>query len=142
MSPAMLPVLVLLLGLAQEPEPRLFLWTIIESLVEGRSTILVTVTPTPFGLVSGVDIKSIAVVPVPTRDDPKPRTVQPAKSEPTPRWGLQAAFPMPTRRFHLKVTFSDGSVHDVDVYRQEPPSDPKILRVEPEQLISLRRSWG
>ena len=137
----MLSALLLLLGLVQPPEPRLFLWTII-GLGEPGPNILVIVTPTPFGLVSGVELKAIALQPLPTRDDPKPRTVQPTTSEPTPRWGLQASFPMPRRRFHLKVTFSDGSVHDVDVYRQEPPSDPKIYRVGPEQLISLRRSWG
>jgi hypothetical protein len=71
---AMLPALLLLLGLAQPAEPRLFLWTII-GLGEPGSTILVTVTPTPFGLVSGVDIKAIALQSLPTRDDPKPRTI-------------------------------------------------------------------
>jgi len=137
----MLPVLALLLGLAQEPEPRLFLWAI-EGLGEPRTTISVTVTPTPFGLASGVEIKAIALVPISTGDDPTPRAVQPTTTEPAPRWGVQASFPMPRRRFHLKVTLSDGSVHDVDVYGKVPPREPKIYRVGPEQLIAPRGIWS
>ena len=137
----MLPVLLLLLGLAQQSEPRLFLWMII-GLGEPGPTIVVTVTPTPFGLVSGVEIKAIALVPVPTRDDRKPRTIQPTNTEPAPRWGLQASFPKPGRRFHLKVTFSDGSVHDVDIYRSPPPDEPKEFRVRPLQLIAPRGIWA
>ena len=70
----MLPALLLLLGLVQQPEPRLFLWTII-GLGESGPSIVVTVTPTAFGLVSGVEIKAIALQPLPTRDDPKPRAI-------------------------------------------------------------------
>ena len=79
----MLPGLLLLLGLAQQPEPRLFLWTII-GFGEPGPNIVVTVTPTPFGLVSGVEVKAIALQPLPTRDDSKPRTIQPRKTEPAP----------------------------------------------------------
>ena len=74
--PAMLPALLLLLGLVQPPEPRLFLWTII-GLGEPGPNIVVTVTPTPFGLVSGVEVKAIALQPLPTRDDPKPPAIRP-----------------------------------------------------------------
>jgi hypothetical protein len=137
----MLPALLLLLGLVQQPEPRLFLWSII-GLGEPGPTIVVTVTPTPFGLVSGLEIKAIALVPLPTRDDPKPRTIQPTKAEPAARWGLQASFPKPGRRFHLKVTLSDQSVHDVDIYRTPPPDERKEFRVGPLQLIAPRGSWG
>ena len=139
--PAMLPALLLLLGLAQPPEPRLFLWTII-GLGEPGPNILVTVTPTPFGLVSGVEVKAIALQPLPTRDDPKPRRIQPAKTEPAARWGLQASFPKPGRRFHLTVTFKDGSAHDVDIYAPPPPDEPKEFQSRPLQLISYRANWG
>ena len=90
---------------------------------------------------SDLEIKAIALVPAPTRDDPKPRTIQPTTTEGTSRWGLQAYFPMPRRPFHLEVTLSDGSVHDVDVYRKVPPSEPKFYRVGPERLIAPRGVW-
>ena len=90
----MFPALLLLLGLAQQSEPRLFLWTIV-GLGEPGPSIVVTITPTPVGLVSGVEIKAIALQPLPTRDDPKPRTIQPTNTEPAARWGLQALFPKP-----------------------------------------------
>ena len=137
----MLPALLLLLGLVQPPEPRLFLWTII-GLGEPGPNILVIVTPTPFGLVSGVEVKAIALQPLPTRDDPKPRRIQPIKTGPAPRWGLQASFPKPGRRFHLTVTFSDGSVHDVDIYAPLPPDEPKEFQSRPPLLISHRANWG
>jgi hypothetical protein len=137
----MLPALLLLLGLAQPPEPRLFLWTII-GLGEPGPSIVVTVTPTPFGLVSGVEIKAIALQPLPTRDDPKPRAIQPTTTEPASRWGLQASFRKPGRRFHLTVTFSDGSVHDVDIYATPPPDEPKIFESGPLRLISFTGAWG
>jgi hypothetical protein len=137
----MLPALLLLIGLVQPPEPRLFLWTII-GLGEPGPNIVVTVTPTPFGLVSGVEVKAIELQPSPTRDDPRPRTIQPTTTEPAPRWGLQASFPKPGRRFNLTVTFSDGSVHDVDVYAPPPPDDRKEFRSGPLQLISHRANWG
>ena len=139
--PAMLPALLLLLGLAQQPEPRLFLWTIV-GLGEPGPSIVVTVTPTPFGLVSGVDVKAIALQPLPTRDEPKPAAIQPTKTESAPRRGLQASFPRPGRRFHLTVTFSDGSVHDVDIYRSSTSDERREFRTGPSQLIAPRGSWG
>jgi hypothetical protein len=137
----MLPALLLLLGLGQQSEPRLFLWTII-GLGEPGPTIQVTVTPTPFGLVSGVEVKAIALQPLPTRDDPKPRAIQATKTEPASRWGLQASFPKPGRRFHLTVTFADGSVHDIDIYAMPPPDKPEIHQVGPLRLISFIGTWG
>jgi hypothetical protein len=112
-------------ALLNRRRPRLFFWTII-GLGEPGPNIVVTVTPTPFGLVSGAEIKAIAVQPLPTLDDPKPRTLQPTATEPAPRWGLQATFSKPGRRFRLTVTLADGSVHDVDIYATPPPDEPKI----------------
>jgi hypothetical protein len=137
----MLPALLLLLSLAQQSEPRLFLWTI-EGLGEPHSTILVTITPTPFGLVSGVEVKAITIDLVPTRADPKPRAIRPLKTEPAPRSGLQSTFTKPTRRFHLNVTLADGSVHDLDVYRTAPPDERKEFGGGRLQLISFHGSWG
>jgi hypothetical protein len=137
----MLPALLLVLGLGQPPEPRLFLWTII-GLAEPGPNIVVTVTPTPFGLVSGFEVKAITIDLVPTRADPKPRAIRPLKTEPAPRWGLQAIFTKPPRRFHLKLTLADGSVQDLDIYAPPPPDEPKEFQSRPLQLISHRANWG
>ena len=46
----------------------------------------------------------------------------------------------PGRRFHLTVTFSDGSVHDVDIYAPAAPDEPKEFGGGRLQLISFRGS--
>jgi hypothetical protein len=132
---------LLVLSLAQDSGPAPFHW-MIEGLGEPQPTISVTVTPTPFGLVSGVEIKAIALDPLPTHEDPNPRLIQPTSSEATSKWGLRATFAKPGRRFHLRVTLSDGSIHKIDIYRKAPPEEPKIYQIGPLQLIGPRGTWA
>lgn len=85
----MLATFLLLVSLAQDSAPAPFTWWI-QGLEDPRRLTLVTVTPTPLELVSGLNVKTISLKPAPTRDDPKPRSIQPVKTEPTLKWGLQA----------------------------------------------------
>ena len=76
----MLTAFLLLAALAQDAPPAPFLWSI-EGLWDPQPTLLVTITPTPLGRVSGLDIQSIAIEPVPTPDDPiRRRCTQPKPS--------------------------------------------------------------
>jgi hypothetical protein len=146
----MLPAICLLLvGLAhQRPEPLLFTWTI-EGLGEPRrATILVTVTPTPFGLTQGlVNVKTITLTPVATREHPRPRAIHPLKTEPALRSGLRASFTRHERRFRLTFTFSDGSTHTVDPWAPPPPDpqQPEIKIYQVPRMIAppgMTARWG
>ena len=139
----MLASFLLLVSLGQPAAaPDLFLW-IIDGLADAKSqALIVTVTPTPFGLVRGVDLKTISLDPLPTRDDPTPRSIQPLKTEPAPKWALRAWFTPPKRRFHLIVTLSNGSTHKIDIYRKVPRADvPGIYKARPLHLIAPRGTW-
>lgn len=139
----MLAAFLLLVSLGQDSTPPLFMWGI-EGMGDPKSQKLVTVTPTPFGFASGLDVKSVILDPLPTREDPKPQSVLPLKTEITPKRALRAWFTPPGRRFHLRVTLSDGSVHKVDIYRPTPGSEeakPKIYSVPSLQLIAPRGRW-
>jgi hypothetical protein len=146
----MLPITLLLVSLAQQrPDPLLFTWGI-EGLGEPRSaTILITVTPTPFGLTQGfVDVKTITLTPVATREDPRPRAIHPLKTEPAPRSGLRASFTRPDRRFRLTFTFLNGSTHTVDPWAPRPADlqspEHQIYQGAPEMVAppGLTARWG
>jgi hypothetical protein len=113
-----------------------------------KSLTLVTVSLTPFGWGSGIEVNTISLDPLPTRDDPKPRAIRPLKTEPAPEIGmtgrgLRAWFTPPGRRFHLIVTLSNGSTHKIDIYRKVPRSDePKIYKVTPLRLLAPRGMWA
>jgi hypothetical protein len=134
---------LLLVSLGQDSTPPLFTWGI-EGMGEPKSEKLVTVTPTPSGFAMGRDVKSVTLDPLPTREDPKPHSISPLKTETTPKRALRAWFAPPGRRFYLRVTLSDGSVHKVDIYRPAPRSqdpEPKIYKATPFYLIAPRGMW-
>ena len=140
-SDEMLASFLLLVSLCQDAAPPTpFLWMIV-GMGDPKSLTLVTISLTPFGLGNGIEVETISLDPLPTRDDPKPRAIRPLKTEPAPAperslrgRGLRAWFTPPGRRFHLIVTLSDGSTHKIDIYRKAPRSDePKIYRVTPLQ---------
>jgi len=141
----MLASFLLLVSLSQAgATPTPFLWNI-ESMGDPKSLTVVTISLTPYGLGNGIEVETISLDPLPTRDDPKPRAIPPLKTEPAPAlmsgWrerGLRAWFTPPGRRFHLIVTLSDGSTHKIDIYRTVPPSEPKI---RPLQLIAPIPMW-
>src|SRR6478609_483830 len=109
---------------------------------EPHSMVSVTVTPTRFGLVSGVEINAIELDPLPTAADPKPGFIQPTSTRATSTWGLRATFTKPGRRFHLRVTLSYGSIHKIDIYRKPPPEEPKIRKLRPLPPIGARGTWA
>ncbi len=135
-------VLVLLtLGQAEAPPP--FLWRI-EGLGYSKSvTLVVTISPTPFGLANGLAVKSVSLAPLPTREDPKPGAIWPLSTEPAATEGLRARFAPPGRRFHVVVTLSDGSTHTIDIYQKTPPTPaPEPEReVKPLRLIAPQVIW-
>lgn len=137
----MLATFLLLVSLAQDSAPAPFTWWI-QGLEDPRRLTLVTVTPTPLELVSGLNVKTISLKPAPTRDDPKPRSIQPVKTEPTLKWGLQAWFRPVGRRFQLTVTFSDGSTHKIDPWAPPPSGPPKIYRRYPHPGIAPQTKWA
>ena len=137
----MLTAFLLLAALAQDAPPAPFLWSI-EGLWDPQPTLLVTITPTPLGRVSGLDIQSIAIEPVPTPDDPHPASVHPTKTERTTWSGLQSSFTKPGRRFTLNVTLSDGSTHKIDPWAARHAEPIKAYPAGPLQLIAPRGSWG
>jgi hypothetical protein len=139
----MLARFLLLASLSQNSAPLPFTW-MIEGMGDPTSQKVVTVTPTQFGFATGLDVKSIRLDPLPTREDPQPHSISPLKQEVTPKWALRAWFAPPGRRFHLRVTLSDGSVHKVDIYRPAPHSqepEPKSYKVTPFHLIAPRGMW-
>ncbi len=125
----MLTTLLLLLSLAQDSAPIPFLWTI--QGLDGSGTIVVTVTPTLFGLESGLDVKTIALDPLPTPNDSNPGLIHPREGEPTAEFGLRARFTPPRRGFHLRVTLSDGSIYKINIYRKAPQNEPTFYQVQP-----------
>lgn len=100
---------------------RLFLWTI-QGLENPKSLFIVTVTPTTLGLAGGLDVTEIAIKPAPTLKDPDPNLIRPVKTEPMSRSGLRASFKPGGRRFHLFVTFRDGTARTIDPWGPMPPS--------------------
>jgi hypothetical protein len=146
-SDEMLASFLLLVSLSQDAAtPTPFLWGI-EGMGDHKSLTVVTISLTPFGLGNGIEVETISLDPLPTRDDPKPRAIPPLKTEPAPALksgvrerGLRAWFTPPGRRFHLIVTLSDGSTHTIDIYRTAPPSE---LKIRPLQLIAPihRGTW-
>ncbi len=132
-SDGMLASFLLLVSLSQDgATPRPFLWNI-EGMDDPKTLTVVTISLTPYGLGNGIEVETISLDPLPTRDDPKPRAIRPLKTEPAPAlmsgWrerGLRAWFAPPGRRFHLIVTLSDGSTHRIDIYRPVPQSEPKL----------------
>jgi len=72
---------LLLITLAQgSAAPEQFLWGI-QRLAD--RTIVVTVTPTPFGLVSGIDIEDISLEPIGNHADSRSRSIRPYKTDVT-----------------------------------------------------------
>jgi hypothetical protein len=103
---------LLLVALAQDPAPELFLSLIGGGLADPKaSEIVVTVTPTTFGLVRGTDIKGVSLEPTRTAEDPRPRPIRPLRTEVANDWGLRAWFTKPGGRFWLIVTLEDGTTH-------------------------------
>jgi hypothetical protein len=98
---------------------RMFLWNI-QGLGNPKGQFVVNVTPTPLGLVSGLDVRAIAIRPGSTRDDPNPTVIEPLRTEVTRRFGRNAWFNPVGRRFHLFVTFRDGSTRIVDPWGPSP----------------------
>ena len=90
----------------------LFLWDM--RLENPDGLILVTIRPMPLGLVLGLDVKAIAIKPIATSDDPSPGLIEPVRTEVTDRFARAAWFKPVGRRFHLFVTFRDGSTRTVD----------------------------
>lgn len=113
-------VALLLVTLAQRAATEQFSWWI-EGLKKDP-TIVVTVTPTPFGLVSGIEIKDISLEPIRDRIDSRPRSIHPEKAEVTARWALRAWFTQPEGRFTLMVTLSNGETHRIDPWAPAPPA--------------------
>jgi hypothetical protein len=104
----------------------------IEGIYDTSRLTLVTVRP-PRELAS---VEAIALEPAPTPDDPKPRSIEPVKIEPTPDgFGLRAWFRPLRQRFYLRVTLSDGTTHKIDIYAlpkiEAPKSEPKPYRYYP-----------
>jgi len=140
----MLASFLLLVSLSQDgATPTPFLWNI-EGMGDPKSLIVVTISLTPYGLGNGIEVETISLDPLPTRDDPKPRAIPPLKTEPAPAlrsgWrerGLRAWFTPPGRRFHLIVTLSNGSTHRIDIYRRVPPSKPTLMRPPIDRTIPM-----
>jgi hypothetical protein len=103
---------------------RLFLWNI-QGLEDPKGLVRINVTPTPLGLVIGLDVRVIAIRPSPTRDDPNPRVIEPLRSEVTSRFGRDAWFNAVGRRFYLVVSFRDGSTRTIDPWG--PSLDERLL---------------
>lgn len=143
-SDEMLASFLLLVSLIQDgATPTPFLW-MIEGMGNPKSLTVVTISLTPYGLGNGIEVETISLDPLPTRDDPKPRAIRPVKTEPAPAlrsgWrerGLRAWFTPPGRRFHLIVTLSDGSTHRIDIYRPVPPSGPKPKATPIDRTIPM-----
>jgi hypothetical protein len=134
---------LLLVTLAQGAAPELFLWRI-GGLADRSATMVVTVTPTPFGLASGIDIKDISLQPTRTRIDSRPRSIRPHKTEITTEWALQAWFTRPERRFTLTVTLSDGKTHRIDPWAPVPPKErtgPTTVRPLVGLAVAVRAVW-
>lgn len=140
----MLASLLLLVSLIQDgATPTPFLW-LIEGMGDPKSLTVVTISLTPYGLGNGLEVETISLDPLPTRDDPNPRAISPLKTEPAPAlrsgWrerGLRAWFTPPGRRFHLIVTLSDGSTHRIDIYRPVPPTVPKLKATPIDRTIPM-----
>jgi hypothetical protein len=125
---------LLLVTLAQDSAPELFHW-LIEGLADAKaSEVVVTVTPTTFGLVSGIHIKGVSLEPTRTVEDSGPRSIGPQKTEVANEWGLRAWFTRSGRRFRLIVTLADETTHRIDPWalrrtEQKRPSEPRPLQL-------------
>jgi hypothetical protein len=117
---AVLTASLLLITLAQSAATDYFSWWI-EGLKKDPM-IVVTVTPTPFGLVSGLEIRDISLEPTRDRTDSRPRSIRPQKAEVTARWARRAWFTRPAGRFTLTVTLSNGQTHRIDPWGPTPPA--------------------
>jgi hypothetical protein len=112
-------------GKSTPTAPALFLWSIHRSLDPQRLT-FVGVMPTSFALATGLDVKTITIMPTANADDPRPQPIQPVKTMPAPRWGLQVWFkPPPGRRYEVIVTLADGSTHTLDLFTPCPDTGPR-----------------
>jgi hypothetical protein len=120
---------------------RTFLWAIQGLGDSSRAELTITVTPTPFGLTQGVAVTDVRLGLLPTSKDRAPQTMGPTRTEPASMAGLRAWFTKPGSRFHLLVTFADGSTQTIDIYRQAPP-DPKPRTVGPKRLVAPVGRWG
>ena len=129
----MLTASLLLVTLAQGSALEQFLWRI-QKLAD--QTIVVTVTPTPFGLATGIEIKAISLEPTPNRTDSRPSTIRPEKTEVPTEWGLRAWFTRPERRFTLTVTLSDGKTHRIDPWAPAPKERTAPTTVHPLRIIA------
>ena len=139
---AMIATLLVLMTLGQAADPARFMAVIVGLGDPTRETLEITVSPTPFGSVSGVEVASTRLAPLPTREDRQPRAILPLRTEATPTAGLRAWFTPPGRRFHLVVTLSDGSTHTIDIYRPVPPAEAPTPRLSrPTPLIAPRGMW-
>jgi hypothetical protein len=99
----MLATCLVFVTLGQAAAPAPFNWTI-EGLGDPtRLTLVVTVSPTPFGLASGLEVNTISLAPLPTRKHRRPAAIRPLTTEPTATSGLRASFTPPGRRFHVIV---------------------------------------
>ena len=133
--------LLLVVGLGRKPADACVLNWGIEGLGDPQhSTIVVTVWPTAFGYARGVTVRSITLEPIPTREEPRfARDFDPSRSNRGPERGVRAVFERQRGRFHVFVTFADGSTHTIDPWAPAPPSsEPKIYEVHPLQWIAPR----
>jgi hypothetical protein len=88
--------------------------------------------PTSLALATGLDVKTITITPTATADDPRPQPIQPVKTLPAPRWGLQVWFkPPPGRRYEVIVTLADGSTHTLDLFTPCPDTGPRSYELGP-----------
>jgi len=127
------------LAVAQAPEPRLFTWGILGARTAERE-IEVIITPTRFGQVQGIKVKAVELMPLPTADDPRPRHIAPNRTDTTPLTdALRAWFTKPRGRFHLHVTLSDGTTHEIDIYARPPAIEQKISIPRPSPGV---RWWA
>ena len=139
----MLAAWVLLIAFAQGSEPALFGWQI-EGLSDRGPSIVVTVTPTPFGHAKGIQIKRVRLAPTSTRTGSRPRSLRPNKIE-VSEWTLRSWFTRPQRRFQLTVTLSDGTTHRVDPWASPRNESPRPREVRPGSLTAppgLTTLWG
>jgi hypothetical protein len=84
------------------------------------------------GLTQKLEVKAISLELLPSRDGPIPRAIAPITTRMTAAWGARASFTPVRRRFNLRVTLGDGSVHTIHIHPALPRSQqPQPYKVEP-----------
>jgi len=114
----------------RDAAPRMLLWSI-GGLENPKGLMAVRVQPTQLGLVLGLDVKSIHVRPVATREDQTPHLILPVKTERRDH-ALQAVFNPVGRRFFLIVTLRDGTTETIDPIG--PPAADKFRTMPLDEI--------